>query len=763
MTRESVKRSGNGNREVIELLNKLGDRLIQNERERESIKSTITSLSFQMDGFEDRNEAYDANAIKLQSQVQAALANESRLTARQDELEAKLEENLERIEKAADLADKIEEAMAMQARTFRRLDKMNKDRSLLIRKIDSIEDQVSQTQNELQKNTLMLVNQNRDMTAPDTASKSGKTKGQIKQDRTSFMLAATVTLFFIATMFGGVSLFKSMNKDNAFTLASLQSLMNMNKVPDEAEFVFEDSVSSAASSAEFKPVPPAYTDTGYDAAYIDTEVPDAEIQQGQSNTFDTWLSDFADEQNMAPTDDSQTQDAETVVTSKQDEPQKENTGDVEQATSLADTFPYNMESVAKTNTSRATKKEVTLSESDKDLVAGLDTEPKPIAKQLNEIKPASGHGPQDLTATIQLGKKADAKLAEGLGLAVENDPKVNAPSRSSKVAFMEDASRNADLVEQFINAQKGSGPLNSRISKDPSLPGAIQEIEAKAFESIPEAQHDLAAIYTAGHAGVEINYTKAAQWFNEAAINGVANARYNLGVLYHQGLGVEQNMSKALGWYKAAARKNHPEALYNLGIAHLEGIGTKYSPHLAAGYFERAADKDVLEAAYNLGLIHENGLLGSASFDDALVWYQKAASLGSPDALTALDELGQRIGMDQEHILDMKEEALETFKEYKTRHAEMNNAAPVDLYTPSQKSMNDITPAAGHQIQKKTNAQSMIKNIQSSLMDLGLYPGPANGSHSLVLEDAIRAYQRQNNLAPTGQPTSELLSHLVSQ
>jgi TPR repeat protein len=112
--------------------------------------------------------------------------------------------------------------------------------------------------------------------------------------------------------------------------------------------------------------------------------------------------------------------------------------------------------------------------------------------------------------------------------------------------------------------------------RDESLSDSLKELQDKAYAGTAEAQHDLAALYTAG-SGVKQDYKRAAYWFDQAAGAGVANAAYNLGVLHHQGLGVEKNIQKALDWYRLAALKGHPEAQYNLGIAYIEGIGTKYT------------------------------------------------------------------------------------------------------------------------------------------------------------------------------------------
>lgn len=131
---------------------------------------------------------------------------------------------------------------------------------------------------------------------------------------------------------------------------------------------------------------------------------------------------------------------------------------------------------------------------------------------------------------------------------------------------------------------------------------------------------------------------------------GVANARYNLGVLYQQGLGVPKDMREAIKWYRAAADLGHPEARYNLGIAYIEGVGVPYDPVRAASYFEMAAAGGVTEAAYNLGLIHENGLLGKPSPDEALLWYKRAADKGNVDAKAALEQLAKSLRIAPEDL-----------------------------------------------------------------------------------------------------------------
>ena len=311
----------------------------------------------------------------------------------------------------------------------------------------------------------------------------------------------------------------------------------------------------------------------------------------------------------------------------------------------------------------------------------------------------------------------------------------------------------------------------------------MKQVEEKAFQGIPEAQHDLAALYTAGQNGVKTDFARAALWFEEAALNNIPNARYNLGVLYHQGLGVTQDTAKAINWYKAAAAQNHPEAQYNLGIAYIEGVGTTYSPQDAASNFESAARSGILEASYNLGLIYENGLLGSPQVEDAIYWYNRAALQGSPEGKAALNQLSKNMGYDEARVQDIYNKRKAVIEGAPAPKKETAARVPV-LMTPISapaKQRNTVesipvlpldgemlAPAEVPLLRKSdsrasTRDSSVIAQIQEQLMNAGLYPGPADGIYNDVMADGIRSYQKTNALSDDGRASEALLVHMLSQ
>ncbi|AEP10292.1 SEL1-like repeat protein [Micavibrio aeruginosavorus] len=428
-----------------------------------------------------------------------------------------------------------------------------------------------------------------------------------------------------------------------------------------------------------------------------------------------------------------------------------------------------------------------------DLSDMMDVNPDAVAAALNAIEPGEAGVVPDLeqdVAAIAAQTKIDAPKMDGAPIERAEDVMIVDPVPTQTVKDDGDATAVADRadIESFLRAKReGLAPLAERMTPDASLPAVIKNVEDKAFAGIPEAQHDLAAIYTAGHAGVKVDYKRAALWFEEAAAQGIANARYNLGVLYHQGLGVDKDVATAIRWYRAAAQLGHPEAQYNLGIAHIEGIGTAYDPRLAASFFEQAANAGITEAAYNLGLIYENGLLGAVDTKSAIYWYKNAADRGSPEGQVALDQLSAALNMSKKQVANLYEEmsrdrdpagamqdttpAMTTPQKRSDAAKPVTNIVKTAATERTRPRAEDIAPAiprlsaadaaslAGEGAVKSD--QSLTAQVQEQLMRRGLYPGPADGIGGPLTSDALRTYQRDNGLKVDGVVNADVLAHML--
>lgn len=368
-------------------------------------------------------------------------------------------------------------------------------------------------------------------------------------------------------------------------------------------------------------------------------------------------------------------------------------------------------------------------------------------------------------------KTQDELMADIARLASQIEPAGDEDAASLRPDEQLDRQAEKAALAAF-NGEAMNGKISDRIEADQSLPKAVKDIENRAFAGEPEAQHDLAAIYTAGHAGVKTNYAQAALWFNEAAHNNVANAQYNLGVLYHQGLGVRQDTRKAIMLYRVAASNGHPEAQYNLGIAHIEGVGADYSPRVATRYFEAAAAGGIVEAAYNLGLIQENSLLGDARPDEAVFWYKIAADRGNVQARQALTQLQKQRNLSDADVGRIHDRiAADRPNAFVPKSAAASAASAAEGTETS--AAPEIVPAVAPQTAVQAEAPAggkakaryetvIVTQIQEQLSRLGLYNGEADGVANPATEDAVRQYQALNKLKVDGQATEDVLVHMLA-
>lgn len=669
--------------QVVTLLNQLGDRMVRSERERLAVREEIESTREILSNLETRAEKAERIFLTMQDNISKKESMADALIERQNNLERLYRDSAERLKRAEALTGQIEEAIALQNRLARRLEKTAQDKVRMMTKIERIEAAVEETRLSLNSGKLVGITIPQGP-ANDAAQGVGSAQMPWWKTMNTKARVATVGSLLIAGLLGGVAI--------------SQLLIHWPQAPV-------------------------------------TAVPSTQVSTVSGDN--TYVSPYGTTPASQP----------TIISTHEE-----------------DLAPYGEDAMN----------------------AAMDTDPDAVAAALNEIEPSVGAetaniapdvaatgAPETLVQPVSLPKPDGATDVPATVGAAPSAP-VTAPAQTT-------APTNAS-VDEFVRTQtKSAKPLAERIEADAKLPDAIKGIEKKAFEGVPEAQHDLAAIYTAGHGGVAVDYKRAAQWFTEAAGNGIANARYNLGVLYHQGLGVDRDIGKAIGWYRAAAALGHPEADYNLGIAEIEGIGTEYNPRRAAKSFERAARGGVMEAAYNLGLIHENGLLGDADMNEAVFWYSTAADY-SPEARVALNHVTKTLSLKKTDIERIVREYGAVYNLSGAAPAKKAAAqAPVETTTVASLTAQDQLPPESsgdpaslarvipplssadsrNLLNSVRNDQAMIAQIQEQLIRFGLYPGPADGLGGPQTEDAIRSYQSRNKLAVTGKPSEELLVRMM--
>lgn len=119
--------------------------------------------------------------------------------------------------------------------------------------------------------------------------------------------------------------------------------------------------------------------------------------------------------------------------------------------------------------------------------------------------------------------------------------------------------------------------------------------------------------------------------YQKAAMQGDANAQYNLGRCYDNGQGVSLNFRKAIKWYRKAAKQNNASAQHRLGDYYYSGQAVSRSYSKAVKWYSLAAEQGIARARYNLGFIYENGQGVTKDYKEAYKWYLLACSDSSND------------------------------------------------------------------------------------------------------------------------------------
>lgn len=125
------------------------------------------------------------------------------------------------------------------------------------------------------------------------------------------------------------------------------------------------------------------------------------------------------------------------------------------------------------------------------------------------------------------------------------------------------------------------------------------------------------------------------------ALDGDADAQYNLGYRYFHGEGVAQDKKEACKWFDKAAEQGNAAAQTLLGICYCDpGNGVRSDKFIALYWFEKAAAQGQSIAQYLLGKLLIQGVDYLKNVEKGLYWIQQAASQGLEEAIDFLRYYG---------------------------------------------------------------------------------------------------------------------------
>ena len=106
--------------------------------------------------------------------------------------------------------------------------------------------------------------------------------------------------------------------------------------------------------------------------------------------------------------------------------------------------------------------------------------------------------------------------------------------------------------------ETGLGVAKNQVEADRWYGVAASELDVFAQKGDAGSQNRLANLYEQGK-GVKTNPPAAANWYRKAALQGLADAQFNLGRLLAYG-DIERNLNEAIYWLQMAAKSGHQDA-----------------------------------------------------------------------------------------------------------------------------------------------------------------------------------------------------------
>ncbi|MCH8941861.1 MAG: sel1 repeat family protein [Bacteroidetes bacterium] len=117
----------------------------------------------------------------------------------------------------------------------------------------------------------------------------------------------------------------------------------------------------------------------------------------------------------------------------------------------------------------------------------------------------------------------------------------------------------------------------------------------KAKGGDPIAEHELGLRYLMGE-GFVSDTTLGAKWIGNAARKDLTSAEYNYAILLNNGWGVEWNPFQAYDYFQKAALDGMPQAEYILGVTHLNNLVVKKDLLTAYEWLKKSAESGFLPA-----------------------------------------------------------------------------------------------------------------------------------------------------------------------
>ena len=271
---------------------------------------------------------------------------------------------------------------------------------------------------------------------------------------------------------------------------------------------------------------------------------------------------------------------------------------------------------------------------------------------------------------------------------------------------------------------------------------AFREFRPLAEQGDAFAQIFLGGMYAKGE-GVPEDDRQAVFWFRKAAEQGYADAQFVLGVMYDNGEGVPEDDRQAVFWYRKAAEQGDAGAQAKLGRMYDFGKGVPEDARQAVFWFRKAAEQGYASAQFLLGFMYANGEGVPRDFIRAYAWFNLAAATGHERAK-------ERRSLVRDLMTSTQIAEAQALSRTLAARIESGHGGAAPSPTPDDPGL----PSGP--------SRDMVLRAQTYLARLGYDPGPVDGLPGKRTTEAVRRFQRDLDLAPTGRISEELLALLMA-
>ena len=230
------------------------------------------------------------------------------------------------------------------------------------------------------------------------------------------------------------------------------------------------------------------------------------------------------------------------------------------------------------------------------------------------------------------------------GLKEESNASLSAAIISIKE--IEPIKEKAATLNKIIAAVEDSGNENDKKLILTQSLGIAKEIQERSNVMMQQALGLASQFKESKERALAIQQIAKAIESSEAELE-LANLKFKLGTLYHNGIDLEKNAEQATVWYQKAAQLGHPNAQVNLALLLLKDEQSNSTPQEAIGWLMKAANQGSPEGQASLGMLYALGQGVSTDLVRAQKWMTLAAEQGNSEALIAVKKLESKLSEEQ--------------------------------------------------------------------------------------------------------------------